>query len=47
MKRILVIDDDIQIRQMFRQMLEREGYDLSVSLTDRRLCTQFGMTCSL
>ncbi len=26
MKRILVIDDDIQVRQMLKQMLERGGY---------------------
>ena len=29
MKRILIIDDDIQIRQMLRQMLEREGYEVN------------------
>jgi len=28
MKRILVIDDDVQMRQMLRQMLEREGYEV-------------------
>jgi len=28
MKRILVIDDDIQIRQMLKQMLEREKYEV-------------------
>ncbi len=28
MKRILVIDDDIQVRQMLKQMLEREGYEI-------------------
>ena len=28
MKRILVIDDDMQMRQMLQQMLEREGYDV-------------------
>ena len=28
MKRILVIDDDMQIRQMLRQMLERHGYEV-------------------
>ena len=26
MARILIIDDDVQIREMLRQMLEREGY---------------------
>ncbi len=39
MKRIFVIDDDIQIRQM----LKRKGYDRSVSLIDRILCTKVGM----
>ncbi len=28
MKRILVIDDDVQFRQMLRQMLERAGYEV-------------------
>jgi CheY-like chemotaxis protein len=28
MKRILVIDDDLQMRQMLRQTLEREGYEV-------------------
>jgi len=28
MRRILVIDDDTQIQQMLRQMLEREGYEV-------------------
>ena len=28
MKRILVIDDDDQVRQMLKQMLEREGYEV-------------------
>jgi CheY-like chemotaxis protein len=28
MKRILVIDDDMQLRQMLKQMLERQGYDV-------------------
>ena len=29
MSRILVIDDDAQIREMLRQMLEREGYEIA------------------
>ena len=28
MRRVLVIDDDLQIRQMVRQMLERSGYEV-------------------
>ena len=28
MKRILVIDDDVQFRQMLRQALERHGYEV-------------------
>ena len=28
MKRILVIDDDMQMRQMLRQTLERQGYEV-------------------
>lgn len=28
MRRILVIDDDVQFRQMLRQMLERAGYEV-------------------
>ena len=28
MKRILVIDDDVQMRQMLKQMLERQGYEV-------------------
>jgi CheY-like chemotaxis protein len=28
MKRILVIDDDLQFRQMLKQALEREGYEV-------------------
>jgi len=28
MKRILVIDDDMQMRQMLRQMLDHEGYEV-------------------
>ncbi len=28
MKRILVIDDDTQIREMLREILEREGYEI-------------------
>jgi CheY-like chemotaxis protein len=28
MKSILVIDDEIQVRMMLRQMLEREGYEV-------------------
>jgi CheY-like chemotaxis protein len=28
MKRILVIDDDVQFRQMLKQTLEREGYEV-------------------
>lgn len=31
MKRILVIDDDAQFRQMLRQMLERQGYEVVVA----------------
>ena len=29
MSRILIIDDDIQVRAMLRQMLERSGYDVT------------------
>ena len=28
MKRILVIDDDVQMRQMLKQLLERAGYEV-------------------
>ena len=28
MKRIMVIDDDHEIREMLKQMLEREGYEV-------------------
>ncbi len=28
MKRILVIDDDVQVRQMLKQTLERKGYEV-------------------
>ncbi len=28
MKRILVIDDDVQVRQMLKQMLQRAGYEV-------------------
>ena len=31
MARILVVDDDPNIRQMLRSMLEREGYDVEVA----------------
>jgi CheY-like chemotaxis protein len=31
MKRILVIDDDVQMRQMLKQMLERQGYEVVVA----------------
>ncbi|MDY6971932.1 MAG: response regulator [Thermodesulfobacteriota bacterium] len=31
MKRVLVIDDEAQIRMMLRQMLEREGYDVETA----------------
>ncbi len=33
MKRILVIDDDVQVRQMLKQILERAGYEV-VDATD-------------
>ncbi len=29
MKRVLVIDDDVQVLQMLQQMLEREGYEVA------------------
>lgn len=29
MKRILIVDDDVQMREMLRQMLEREGYSVA------------------
>ena len=29
MARILVIDDDVQIREMLRQMLEGEGFEVA------------------
>ena len=29
MKRILIIDDDTQLRQMLRQLLERQGYEVA------------------
>lgn len=29
MRRILIIDDDIEFRQMLRQMLERAGYEIT------------------
>ena len=31
MKRILIIDDEAQIRMMLKQLLEREGYDVRVA----------------
>ena len=31
MARILVIDDDDQVREMLRQTLEREGYEVVVA----------------
>jgi DNA-binding response OmpR family regulator len=36
MTRILVIDDDVQILEMLRQTLEREGYEVIDALTARR-----------
>jgi CheY-like chemotaxis protein len=29
MRRILIIDDEVPVREMLRQMLEREGYEVS------------------
>jgi len=40
MARILVVDDDPNIRQMLRSMLEREGYDVDVAANGRE-CMNF------
>jgi len=39
MTRILVTDDDVQIRQMLRQMLEHAGYEV-VEAADGDECTR-------
>ncbi len=46
MKRILVIDDDRQMRQMLRQMLERQGYEVVDAPNGKEgieLCRQFSI----
>lgn len=40
MARILVVDDDPNIRQMLRSMLEREGYDVEAAANGRE-CLEF------
>jgi len=41
MRRILVVDDDTQIRHMLREILEREGYEVAVAENGREALALF------
>lgn len=41
MSKILVVDDDAQMRQMIAQMLEREGYTVSSACNGREALTRY------